>query len=202
MRLGVRGRLLCWIRGFLTSRSGRVKYADCMSSTRSYDYGLPQGSAISPVLFNIFVSDLFDEFDFSSEVGADAEISVFADDIRASVYCSDPAQACSILSSILLRVSRWASRKRITFSLSKRAFTIFSRVRVSDELHVSLGNFQLKLDPNPKYLGVWWDSTLSFSFHASKVRAKAWRALNFVRHLAGRDWGASFSTMKRHSVLP
>ena len=84
---------------YLTSRRGRVKHADCRSSTRSYDYGLPQGSAISPVLFNIFVSDLFDEFDFSSDVGADAEISVFADDIRASVYCSDPAQACSILSS-------------------------------------------------------------------------------------------------------
>jgi len=198
IQLGVRGRLLSWIRAFVTDRTARVQYAEVGSPLRAYNYGIPQGSCISPTLFNVFVSDIFDCFDFchdtDQDTDLDREISLFADDIRASVYCKNPQEGCRLLTATLLRVRHWASRKRISFSRTKMVWTLFGRLRPERGLSVSLGEIHLKFDPHPKYLGVWWDRTLSFSENISQRRAKAWRALNFVRRVSGPYWGASFST--------
>jgi hypothetical protein len=51
---------------------------------------------------------------------------------------------------------------------------IFSR-RTTAAVSVRLGDVDLEFTASHKYMGVWWDRSLSFSFHASQVRAKAWR---------------------------
>ena len=72
--LGVQGKIVRWIDDFLTNRSIQVKVNGILSEEYDVENGVPQGSVISPILFNISVSDV------PSKVSG-ISISQFADDI-------------------------------------------------------------------------------------------------------------------------
>lgn len=52
---GIGGHLLAWLCSFLSSRSGRVSFQGHVSSAHPQEHGIPQGSILSPLLFNIRV---------------------------------------------------------------------------------------------------------------------------------------------------
>jgi hypothetical protein len=51
---GVRGAALDWFTSYLTGRSIRVKVGDYRSDQHTLDCGVPQGSVLGPVVFNMY----------------------------------------------------------------------------------------------------------------------------------------------------
>ena len=49
-----------WIRSFLTGRTQQVNLHGILSSIQPCPFGVPQGSVISPTLFNVHINDLED----------------------------------------------------------------------------------------------------------------------------------------------
>ena len=73
---GVSGKLLAWIRDFLTHRQARVSFQGKLSNNRTFENGTPQGSILSPFLFNILMENLV-----PLQFGASTKILCYADDI-------------------------------------------------------------------------------------------------------------------------
>jgi len=188
---GVKGRTLSWINAFVRSRYGRVRIDSTRSSRLSYEFGVPQGSCLSPILFNLFMCDLTDFLVVPDGV----QISIYADDIRVSAFDHSPEVAARLVSNVLDQINEWASKMRIVFDLesSKCGYMIFSTRRKEDQV-VSFGSSYLKrVDKPHRYLGVWLDPTLSFRHHINVIRGKAWAALQSIRPLAQH---VSFGTMR------
>ena len=57
-KLGINGRMLNWVRAFLTNRTIQTQFDGALSPKLTLEEGLPQGSALSCTLFLIFINDL------------------------------------------------------------------------------------------------------------------------------------------------
>ena len=54
---------------------------------------------------------------------------------------------------------------------------------------------QVKLDREPKILGVYFSSMHTFSTHVKKTTEKAKKRLNDLKSLASTDWGQDKETL-------
>lgn len=85
-RSGVLGRPLQYIQNFLSNRRLHVKLHGFTSSARLVTQGVPQGSVLSPLLFNVALAELPQ---YLPQPGLlELHVAIYADDIV--LWCSGP----------------------------------------------------------------------------------------------------------------
>ncbi len=79
IKKGITNRMLVWIDNFLTGRKIRVRVGAEHAEHEIIENGSPQGSVISPILFNVMIDTLYEAL---SRKGPDepVDLSQFADD--------------------------------------------------------------------------------------------------------------------------
>ena len=68
--------MLKFFKNYLSNRSQRVVFDNCISDTVSVLSGAPQGSILGPLLFVLFINDIYDSVDEHSN------INLYADDTK------------------------------------------------------------------------------------------------------------------------
>ena len=95
---GVEGREQCWFTDYLGGRKQRVSLNGEVSQWNDVKRGVPQGSILGPLLFNVFVNDLPDIVEHST-------INLYADDTTIYVADHDPNSVSLKLSEDLQRIA-------------------------------------------------------------------------------------------------
>ena len=192
-RMGLRGHLAHYLLGFLSGiRSFQVRYRSIHSHAQRLENGLPQGSCLSPMLFNVMINDIFDT------APAGINYSIFADD--CAIWCTDSDAQHSIprLQQALDKIDEWSRKNGFIFSPMKSAVMLFTkntRVHQTSDLRLS-GNIIPRVG-SFKFLGVVLDSRLSMVKHVQHIKTKCARRLNLFRCIAGTDFGADRETLLR-----
>ncbi|GFX80484.1 uncharacterized protein LOC103524116 [Trichonephila clavipes] len=114
--LCVWNNMLMWIRNFILQRFSAVRFGNAISSFKQSETGLPQGTVISPILFNIFINDLPDLLASDGLTNT----ALFADDL--AIWCSTPKRDQSKLNTILNltleRLHLWCIENNMTSDVS------------------------------------------------------------------------------------
>ncbi|MEW8548508.1 MAG: reverse transcriptase domain-containing protein, partial [Candidatus Thiodiazotropha sp.] len=176
--IGVCGRLWMWLKSFLDNRTARCYIGDTVGNQFCSDIGLPQGSVTAPLLFSIYILDMFS--------GISGDHCKFADD---GTLWHSGVQVQQLEDKVCKDVSilkAWCRKWRMNISLPKTEITLFSKK--SDTLYqpkIKIDDQILQYNKTPKLLGIYLDEKLSFKKHIEVVAQKASKCLGMLREIKG-----------------
>ena len=93
-------------------------------------------------------------------------------------------------------IQEWATRNGFRFAAHKCKVVHFTapRSRAQKPPIVRIGNTILPVE-STKFLGLWWDSHLSFKKHISVLKTQCKEALNLIWVVAHLKWGGDRDTL-------
>ncbi|KAJ3598778.1 hypothetical protein NHX12_034143, partial [Muraenolepis orangiensis] len=174
-----------FIMEMLSNRSFILQTSDGQRSRlRRLRNGVPQGSVLSPMLFNIYIFDL--PVTTSRRYG-------YADDLAIMLHQPTWKAVEEGLNQDMDVLAAYLRSWRLQLSTGKTVSAVFHLCNreARRELEISVENKPLEFQQAPKYLGVRLDRTLSYKQHLDEVRAKVTARVSLIRRLAGTTWGAS-----------
>ena len=162
---GIRGQPLNLLRSYLTDRYQYTLINNIASGIELVEYGVPQGSCLSPLLFLIFINDM----PLSS---MKLIIKLFADDSLLFVHGKNFAEIQETLNIELPKIEAWFLSNKLTINASKTEYMINGRIQSENPLNICLNNTALNKSNSVKYLGVMIDDQLNWKTHIELLEKK------------------------------
>jgi hypothetical protein len=199
IQVGIAGNIVRWVDSFLSDRRAMLVIDGRMGETHSIQAGLPQGSPISPILFILSVSEMFQ---WLEDRHTWLQAISFVDDVGLVIECHNLADGTMQLEAIATDAIQWGSDNKVEFEVSKTEVLVFSRRRKvlqdakSATVRIGKQTFAIKQEAT-RWLGFWLDSKLSFKTHFENRMASARGALQRVSGLSRSNGGLSINLMRR-----
>ena len=121
----------------------------------------------------------------------------FADDTAQWAFSLNIKFAANLLQQDLLKLATWCAKWRIKLNSEKTKVIIFSRSLLTRkaELNLTLCGETLKIYPRVKFLGITFDSNLTFQPHFKDILERCNNRYHCLRLLATKKWGPSPTTL-------
>lgn len=159
---------------------------------RNTNKGLPQGSILSPLLFNLYI--------LNSTKNLDSRIhfSSFADDLRINTSHASLNDVLAVLTYYLVTLEDRLNSDCPSISFDKTKLMLFGSGKTSFKQSSKSIRIQHKIITKvnqAKYLGVTWDTDLNWEAHLKQVKVEAGKLLNILNSIANFKWGAHPSSV-------
>ena len=146
------------VNDYLSHRFQRTKIGNEYSSWKERISGVPQGSILGPLFFNIHLCDLFfiiEKFDIAN----------FADDNTPYVTGENISSVVKLLEEVACATFQWFKDNE----MKANADTCHLLLYTSNELTVKINEVQIKKSQSENLLGIIIDNDLKFEDHLNNI---------------------------------
>ena len=170
---GLSGDSINLLGNYLANRQQQVKIGDSLSSWSDIQKGVPQGSILGPLLFNVFINDIFYFVDQSSFYN-------YADDNTLSFAIPDFDKLISVLQA----ESDWFHFNCMKANPDKfQAIAIGKRTFEKSPVFELKGSIFIECEDVVKLLGIDIDYQLKFDKHVNNLCRKASQQLAVLKRI-------------------
>lgn len=209
---GITNRMIKWISHFLNGRKIRVRVGIQHSKLNDLDNGCPQGSVLSPILFNVIINTLYEALKDTNN-----SLSQFADDSAIWKNSKEPNIAINHINKALETIDKWQKEWGFKLSAGKTAAVIFSKtlnfnkdtnqyerpLKSKDKKNrhgkdikvIKLGNSAIPYVEVTTFLGMTLDRKLTWTAHIDKLVMQCQQRLNVLKAATGTNFGADKITL-------
>ena len=150
--------------------------------------GTPQGGVLSPLLFNVMLSDLPKHHEI--------EALVYADDITIACCGEDIQEVRSIMQGYLNEFSEWTEMWGLRINLNKTFIQHYTKKRVPCPV-VRIQNRALDYKKEQTILGMVFDSpSLTWKEHIKRLRVDCLRRIDLMKVISSTNWGISTKILR------
>lgn len=182
--LGIQGNMLKTIESYLSDRTFRVRIGSTLSKPFTQETGVPQGGVLSCTLFIVKMNSL------RTVLPPTMFYSVYVDDVQIGFKSCNLSFCERQIQLSVNKLSKWADENGFKFNPSKSACVLFSKKRgIAPAPEIYLNGQLLPVKTEHKFLGLIFDSRLSFTPHLKHLKLKCLKAMNVLKILAHMKWG-------------
>ena len=175
---GVRGPPLSWMASYLKDRKQQVVIAGRLSSEKTLNVGVPQGSILGPILFLLYINDMPNVSSLFFPI-------LYADDTTLLSSNNDYDALILTINNELPKLYTWTTANRLSLNLGKTYAMLFSnrKQNINYDLSIYFNNVKIKFKKNEDFLGLTIDNEARFSEHIGFVCSKLSKAVGLIYKL-------------------
>ena len=191
-QLGLRGNLIGILNEFFKERKVSVLSRGVRSDYKNISAGTPQGSTLSPILFNIMLSDIPQDDHI--------QIHSYADDLTITSVGNNVYEAKYKLQNYLKTLEKWIEDWGMKINLQKSVLQYFTKKKISYPI-LKMKNAVIKYEKKHTLLGLVLDSPkLEFKEHIEYLVQDCNRRLNIMKSISSASWGASSKVLRNFYI--
>ena len=189
---GIKGYMLTWIHSYLQNRKFKVKLEGEYSDSIQLESGVQQGAVLSPILFNLMLSDIPEM--------ENIDVFIYADDITVMSKGNNMKEVRNSIEEYLKIFDQWVKVWGLEISLRKTYMQYFTKRRVRVPI-IKMNNRKIEYVREYHLLGLRLDSPrLTFKSHIRYLIADGSRRLDLLKSIASTQWGASSKILKNFYI--
>ena len=136
-----------------------------ISNLVSINTRIPQGSPVSPILFLIYISQMFKS---NARKLVSVRLISYIDDIAIIVSSKNIRQNCRLLQNAAMKLIKWGENHYIEFDITKTELIHFDHAKRSLKYPVKIMQDTIFPKEIVRWLEIWFDRKLSFKTHVEK----------------------------------
>lgn len=168
---GLSGGLVSLFESYLCGRSQFVEHEGFRSPMFVSTSGVPQGSNLGPLLFNVFIDDIISAITCNK--------LAYADDLKLFLPITSLVDCMTLQNDINL-LGDWCTRNRLYLNVAKCNTVSFHRLRAPVVFDYSIGDAPLVGLKQIRDLGVIFDYQLTFNPHVEHICTTSFQKLGFI----------------------
>ena len=176
---GFSQKTVTFIYSYLKCRKQKVKVNNFLSDFLTLLSGVPQGSILGPILFNIFLNNLLSTLKLS-------DLFNFADDNSISATADNTDHLLLTLKHESELAVKWFKDNQMIVNPDKFQAMVLQNSRNSknyEHVKLEIGSTKIEIKNTVKLLGITIDNKLNFEEHISELCKKASMQFNVISRL-------------------